>query len=118
LKLNEGALAPALDLLSATRPKTTLLAANKEKKICLFQPLPTPTNPSRPFYSRILQAFQALKAKCSPNQAYPKCNCTSSSSITQQKIPHTSPFKNPTLGTDPPPTYAQNSSTSTLTQIA
>jgi hypothetical protein len=36
-----------------------------------------------------LQPIQALKGKSNPKQAYPKCNFTSSSSITQQKIPMT-----------------------------
>jgi hypothetical protein len=47
-----------------------------------------------------------------------KCNCPPSSSITQQKNPHPYPLKTSKSQTNPPPTYAQNSSTSTLTQIA
>ena len=42
-------------------------------------------------FSRLnLQTIQALKAKNNPKQAHPKCSSNSSSSITQQKIPHTS----------------------------
>jgi hypothetical protein len=64
-----------------------------------------------------LQPLQALKGKSNPNQAYPKCNCGSSSSITQHKNPHTSlqtsksQDKSSTI-------YAQNSSTLTLSHIA
>jgi hypothetical protein len=53
-----------------------------------------------------------------PEPSLSKCNCMSSSSITQQKILATSPFKHPKLQTNPPPSYSQNSSTSTLPQIA
>jgi hypothetical protein len=45
------------------------------------------TKTNSAFYRRILQIIQALKAKSNPKQAYPKCKCNSSSSITQQKTP-------------------------------
>jgi hypothetical protein len=53
-----------------------------------------------------------------PKPSISKCNCTPSSSITQQKNPHISLYKHPTLRTNSPTSYAQNSSTSTLPQIA
>jgi hypothetical protein len=57
----------------------------------LFQPFPDATKTNSAFCRLNLQTTQALKGKSNPNQAYPKCNCTSSSSITQQKILHTYP---------------------------
>jgi hypothetical protein len=45
------------------------------------------------------------KQQKQPKASYSRCNCRSSSSITQQKILQTFRFKHPTLKTNPPPTY-------------
>jgi hypothetical protein len=59
LKLNKCNLAPAPDLISATHPKTHILARTKRRRrFCL----------SPPFWRFNLQTFQALKAKSNPNQ--------------------------------------------------
>jgi hypothetical protein len=58
------------------------------------------------------------KQQKQPKTSISKCNC-SPSSITQQKKIHTiSLYKHPTLRTNSPTSYAQNSSTSTLPHIA
>jgi hypothetical protein len=53
----------------------------------LFQPFSDATKTNSAFCRLNLQTNQALKARSNPNQAYPKCNFTSSSSITQQTHP-------------------------------
>jgi hypothetical protein len=51
----------------------------------LFQPFQDATKTNSDFWRLNLQTPQALKAKSNPKQAYLKCKCNSSSSITQQK---------------------------------
>jgi len=51
------------------------------------------------------------KQQKQPKTSISKCNCNPSSSITQQKNPHISLYKHPTLRTNSPTSYAQNSST-------
>jgi hypothetical protein len=58
------------------------------------------------------------KQQKQPKPSISKCICNPSSSITQQKNPHTYPSKHPNLEINPPLSYAQKSSTSTLSQIA
>jgi hypothetical protein len=58
------------------------------------------------------------KQQKQPKPNFSKCNCNPSSSITQQKNPHISLYKHPTLTTNNPPSNAQNSSTLTLPHIA
>jgi hypothetical protein len=49
----------------------------------LFQPFSDATKTNSAFCRLNLQTIQTLKAKSNPNQAHPKCKCTSSS-ITQK----------------------------------
>jgi hypothetical protein len=52
-----------------------------------------------------------LKQQKQPKASFSKCICNPSSSITQQKNPHIFLYKHPTLRTNSPTSYAQNSST-------
>jgi hypothetical protein len=54
------------------------------------------------------------KQQKQPKTSISKCNCNPSSSITQQKNCTHKPYKHPNPRTNPPPSYAQNSSTSTV----
>jgi hypothetical protein len=54
-------------LVFANSPKNTPLSyKQREEEDLLFNPLPTRTNPSSPFFRLNLQAAQALKGKSNP----------------------------------------------------
>jgi hypothetical protein len=63
------------------------------------------------------QTTQTPKEKSNPNQAFQNAFATLLLLSHNKKIHIHFPYKHLNLGTNPPSTYAQNSSTSTLTQI-
>ena len=81
-----------------------------------FPPFPALSSPSTPFFRLNLQTPQALNQESNPKQAYQNAFATLLL-LSHNKKFHTHSSSNIRLSGQIPPSYTQNSSTSTLAKI-